>query len=85
MGGEHCLADASAFSALVYEFAVARLPKNRRDAFLGQMGRDIHDKINTNSFQFFVHGTDEKGTRHLAAYPDVAKFNHDCRPKYVSS
>ncbi|KAI3342187.1 hypothetical protein F4824DRAFT_445340 [Ustulina deusta] len=65
---------------MMYEFAVARLPKNRRDAFLGQMGRDIHDKINTNSFQFFVHGTDEKGTRHLAAYPDVAKFNHDCRP-----
>ncbi|KAI0434306.1 hypothetical protein F5Y09DRAFT_337777 [Xylaria sp. FL1042] len=65
---------------MMYEFAIAQLPKNRRDAFFGQMGRDIHGKINTNSFQFFIHGADEKGTRHLAAYPDVAKFNHDCRP-----
>ncbi|KAI1271693.1 hypothetical protein F5Y07DRAFT_331581 [Xylaria sp. FL0933] len=65
---------------MMYEYAIAQLPQSRRDAFLGQMGRDIHDKINTNSFQFFVHGGDEKGTRHLAAYPEVAKFNHDCRP-----
>ncbi|KAI1425732.1 hypothetical protein F5Y12DRAFT_795673 [Xylaria sp. FL1777] len=64
----------------MYDFAISQLPKNRRDAFLGQMGRDIHDRINTNAFQFFVHGADEKGTRHLGAYPDVAKFNHDCRP-----
>ncbi|KAK5628619.1 hypothetical protein RRF57_004334 [Xylaria bambusicola] len=54
--------------------------RDRRDAFMGQMGRDIHDKINTNAFEIFVHGADEKGTRHLGAYPDVAKFNHDCRP-----
>ncbi|KAI0974040.1 hypothetical protein F4678DRAFT_458828 [Xylaria arbuscula] len=65
---------------IMYKFAIDRLPKNRRDAFMGQMGRDIHNKINTNAFQFFVHGAGEKGTRHLAAYPDIAKFNHDCRP-----
>ncbi|KAI1303340.1 hypothetical protein F5Y03DRAFT_396058 [Xylaria venustula] len=65
---------------MMYRFAVDQLPKNRRDAFMAQMGRDIHDKINTNAFQFFVHGAGEKGTRHLAAYPDIAKFNHDCRP-----
>ena len=66
---------------VVYGLAVARLPKDRRDAFMAQMGHDIHDKINTNAFQFFAHGADEQGTRHLGAYPDVAKLNHDCRPK----
>ncbi|KAI0514515.1 hypothetical protein F5B22DRAFT_647555 [Xylaria bambusicola] len=65
---------------MLYGFAVAQLPKDRRDAFMGQMGRDIHDKINTNSFEIFVHGADDKGARHLGTYPDVAKFNHDCRP-----
>ncbi|KAI1751718.1 hypothetical protein F4782DRAFT_504009 [Xylaria castorea] len=65
---------------MMYDIAMARLPNNRRDAFLGQMGRDIHDKIDTNSFQFFVHGAGEKGTGHLGSYPDIARFNHDCRP-----
>ncbi|KAI8953511.1 hypothetical protein F4801DRAFT_536671 [Xylaria longipes] len=65
---------------MMYDIAMARLPKDRRDAFLGQMGRDIHNKIDTNAFQFFVHGAGEKGTRHLGCYPDIAKINHDCRP-----
>ncbi|KAI1363074.1 hypothetical protein F5Y08DRAFT_341037 [Xylaria arbuscula] len=65
---------------MLYGLALARLSKDRRDAFMEQMGRDIHDKINTNAFQFFVHGADENRTRHLGAYPDVARFNHDCRP-----
>ncbi|TGJ88730.1 hypothetical protein E0Z10_g91 [Xylaria hypoxylon] len=65
---------------MMYDMAMARLPKDRRDAFLAQMGRDMHDKINTNSFQFFILGTEEGGTRHLAAYPDIARLNHDCRP-----
>ncbi|GAW17046.1 hypothetical protein ANO14919_064960 [Xylariales sp. No.14919] len=65
---------------MMYDAAMARLPKGRRDAFLAQMGRDIHDKINKNSFQFFIHGAGEERARHLAAYPDIAKFNHDCRP-----
>ncbi|KAH8158073.1 hypothetical protein CIB48_g10175 [Xylaria polymorpha] len=65
---------------MMYDIAMARLPKSRRDAFLAQMGRDVHDKINTNSFQFFVHGAGEKGAGHLGCYPDVAKMNHDCRP-----
>ncbi|KAI0479620.1 hypothetical protein F4859DRAFT_529787 [Xylaria cf. heliscus] len=65
---------------MMYDVAMARLPKNRRDAFLAQMGRDVHDRIDTNAFQFFVHGAGEKGTSHLGCYPDIAKINHDCRP-----
>ncbi|KAI0858134.1 hypothetical protein F4860DRAFT_487296 [Xylaria cubensis] len=65
---------------MMYDIAIAQLPKSRRDAFLGQMGRDIHDRIDTNSFQFFVHGAGEKGAGHLGCYPDIARFNHDCRP-----
>ncbi|KAI1145902.1 hypothetical protein F4825DRAFT_466976 [Nemania diffusa] len=64
----------------MYDIAVAQLPKSRRDAFMAQMGRDIHDKIDTNCFQLFVHGAGEEGTSHLGCYPDVARLNHDCRP-----
>ncbi|KAJ8128906.1 hypothetical protein O1611_g4724 [Lasiodiplodia mahajangana] len=64
----------------MYDIAMARLPKSRRDAFMAQMGRDVHDKIDTNCFQIFIHGAGEKGTSHLACYPDVARLNHDCRP-----
>ncbi|KAI1133413.1 hypothetical protein F5Y10DRAFT_260295 [Nemania abortiva] len=64
----------------MYDIAMARLPKGRREAFMAQMGRDVHDKIDTNCFQIFIHGAGEKGTSHLACYPDVARLNHDCRP-----
>ncbi|KAI0100125.1 hypothetical protein GGR51DRAFT_533170 [Nemania sp. FL0031] len=65
---------------MMYDIAMARLPKSRRDGFMAQMGHDVHDKIDTNCFQIFVHGAEEKGTSHLACYPDVARLNHDCRP-----
>ncbi|KAI1177157.1 hypothetical protein F4777DRAFT_587391 [Nemania sp. FL0916] len=64
----------------MYELALARLPKERRDGFLAQMGHSIHNKIDVNSFQIFVHGAGEKGTSHLSCYPEVARLNHDCRP-----
>ncbi|GAP89583.1 putative lysine methyltransferase protein [Rosellinia necatrix] len=64
----------------MYAVAMARLPRARRDAFLAQMGRDVHAKIDINSFQLYVHGAGEKGTSHLTCYPDVARLNHDCRP-----
>ncbi|KAF2973389.1 hypothetical protein GQX73_g183 [Xylaria multiplex] len=65
---------------MMYDVALKRLSKKRRDGFFAQMGRDVQDKITTNSFEFFVPGAEETGSRHLAAYPDIAKFNHDCRP-----
>ncbi|KAI3322411.1 SET domain-containing protein [Xylariaceae sp. AK1471] len=65
---------------MMYNIAIARLPKDRRNAFMAQMGSGPHGKVNTNSFQMFVHGAGEQGTSHLTCYPDVAQFNHDCRP-----
>ncbi|KAI8633786.1 hypothetical protein F5Y19DRAFT_471041 [Xylariaceae sp. FL1651] len=64
----------------LYDVAVARLPNDRRDAFMKQMGRGVHEKIETNCFRIFVHGAGDKGTSHLGCYPDIARFNHDCRP-----
>ncbi|KAI1199675.1 hypothetical protein F5X97DRAFT_322163 [Nemania serpens] len=64
----------------MYDIALARLPKDRRDGFMSQMGRDVHNKINTNCFQLFVSGVSERGTSHMACYPDAARLNHDCRP-----
>ena len=65
---------------MLYDRAMARLPGPKRALFLGQMGRDVHDKIETNCFQLFVDGENESGS-HLACYPEVSRFNHDCRPK----
>jgi hypothetical protein len=65
----------------VYDAAMARLPKSRRDAFLAQMGHDMHAKIETNCFLTFVHGVGDEPSSHLTCYPDIARFNHDCRPK----
>ncbi|KAI0394086.1 hypothetical protein F5Y17DRAFT_458258 [Xylariaceae sp. FL0594] len=64
----------------LYERALARLSQERRQAFDAQMGSDTHSKLNTNSFQMFVHGAGEKGTSHFACYADIGKINHDCRP-----
>ncbi|KAI1822393.1 hypothetical protein F4861DRAFT_550738 [Xylaria intraflava] len=63
----------------MYDIAMARLTEDRRAAFLAQMGRGVSGKISTNSFMMFVHGAGEK-SGHLACYPDIAQFNHDCRP-----
>ncbi|KAJ2974848.1 hypothetical protein NUW58_g8527 [Xylaria curta] len=65
---------------MMYAVAMARLPKGRRNAFLAQMGRDVRDKIDVNCFQLFIHGAGEKGASHVTCYPDIARFNHDCRP-----
>ncbi|KAH9906774.1 hypothetical protein F4778DRAFT_723317 [Xylariomycetidae sp. FL2044] len=62
----------------LYEAAVARLPASRREGFMGQMGEDIYDKIETNCFQIFTDANDESG--HLGCFPEISRFNHDCRP-----
>ena len=65
---------------MLYSRAVERLPKPKQNLFMNQMGKDIHDKIDTNCFQLFVDGKNDTGS-HLACYPEVSRFNHDCRPK----
>ncbi|KAK3300599.1 uncharacterized protein B0H64DRAFT_428639 [Chaetomium fimeti] len=63
----------------VYQAAVDRLPEPARARFLRQVGSNIYDKIDRNSFRIFVDG-DRKHSAHLGVFPEVSKFNHDCRP-----
>ena len=65
---------------MLYSRAIERLPKPKQNLFMSQMGKGIHGKIDTNCFQLFVDGKNETGS-HLACYPEVSRFNHDCRPK----
>ena len=67
----------------LYQTAIDKLPEVTRERFLRQTGDTIYDKIEKNSFRMFVNG-DKKHSLHLALFPEVSKFNHDCRPKYVS-
>ncbi|KAK0730195.1 hypothetical protein B0H67DRAFT_478747 [Lasiosphaeris hirsuta] len=62
-----------------YEKAVRRLPKERQDSFMRQYGEDVFVKIDRNSFRLFING-ERKYSGHLGCFPDVSKFNHDCRP-----
>ena len=64
----------------LYRDAVDRLPEPTRERFLRQTGDTLYDKIEKNSFRMFVDG-DRKQSVHLGLFPEVSKFNHDCRPK----
>lgn len=61
----------------MYEKAVRRMDDKTRELFNRQMGKDAVEKVDKNSFRMFVAGNEG----HLACYPDVSRFNHDCRPK----
>ncbi|KAI2616777.1 SET domain-containing protein [Hypoxylon sp. NC1633] len=64
---------------VLYDLAVDRLPSKGRQLFMGQMGRDVFDKIEMNCFQLYIDGANESGG-HLGCYPEISRFNHDCRP-----
>ncbi|KAH8896036.1 hypothetical protein GQ53DRAFT_779325 [Thozetella sp. PMI_491] len=73
----------------VLESAISRLPAASRKKFLSQMGHfgghQISDILMTNSFQLDVGGADG---HHYGNFPDVSRFNHDCRPNvafYIDS
>ncbi|OIW32782.1 SET domain-containing protein [Coniochaeta ligniaria NRRL 30616] len=68
--------------------AVELLPPATRSLFLSQMGHfgghKITDILATNSFQTDLGGKDG---HHYSNYPEVSRFNHDCRPNvafYIS-
>ncbi|KAJ4414707.1 SET domain-containing protein 5 [Gnomoniopsis sp. IMI 355080] len=67
----------------ILDAALNRLPAPRRRAFLGQLGQfgghRVSDILLTNAFQMDVGGEGEEG-HHLGNFPDVSRFNHDCRP-----
>ncbi|KAK4160371.1 SET domain-containing protein 5 [Cladorrhinum sp. PSN259] len=62
--------------------AVSLLPPTLRKSFLGQMSHFPGDKIlsilATNSFQMDLGGA--KDGHHYGNFPEVSRFNHDCRP-----
>ncbi|RYP10565.1 hypothetical protein DL765_008069 [Monosporascus sp. GIB2] len=64
---------------MLYKEALSRLPKRAQDSFMSQMGRNIGEKIDMNAFQLYVDGRNESSS-HLSCYPEVSRFNHDCRP-----
>lgn len=63
--------------------ALLKLPAARRRAFSRQLGQfgghPPSDILLTNSFQMDVGGDRGEG-HHLGNFPDVSRFNHDCRP-----
>lgn len=67
----------------ILDAALLRLPAERRRAFLQQMGQfgghRVSDILLTNAFQMDVGGEGGEG-QHLGNFPDVSRFNHDCRP-----
>ncbi|KAL2180570.1 uncharacterized protein P884DRAFT_282875 [Thermothelomyces heterothallicus CBS 202.75] len=63
----------------LYQAAVDRLPEPMRSRFLRQAGDTVYDKVEKNSFRVFLDG-DRKHSIHLGLFPDMSKFNHDCRP-----
>ncbi|KAI1385499.1 SET domain-containing protein [Hypoxylon trugodes] len=64
---------------VLYDIAIGKLPSKGQGLFMGQMGRDVHDKIETNCFQLYIDGANDSGS-HLGCYPEISRFNHDCRP-----
>ncbi len=69
---------------ILYNRALARLPEQKQGLFMGQMGKDVYDKMETNCFQVFIdrgNKHDMIGGNHLGCYPRASRFNHDCRPK----
>ncbi|KAL2154628.1 hypothetical protein VTH82DRAFT_3304 [Thermothelomyces myriococcoides] len=63
----------------LYEAAVDRLPEPKRSQFLRQMGETVYEKVEKNSFRVFLDGNRQHSI-HIGLFPDVSKFNHDCRP-----
>ncbi|KAI1761086.1 SET domain-containing protein [Hypoxylon sp. FL1150] len=64
---------------VLYDLAVQKLPRTGQELFMGQMGKDVYDKIEMNCFQLYIDGPNESG-RHIGCYPEISRFNHDCRP-----
>lgn len=67
----------------ILDAALLKLPAARRRAFSRQLGQfgghRVSDILLTNAFQMDVGGQGEEG-HHLGNFPDVSRFNHDCRP-----
>lgn len=71
-------------SRRVLDLALLKLPAGRRRAFSRQLGQfgghRASDIMVTNAFQVDVGGPGAGEGHHLGNFPDVSRFNHDCRP-----
>ncbi|KAK1829921.1 SET domain-containing protein 5 [Podospora conica] len=63
----------------LYAKALRLLPAPRRREFMLQHGDDVYDKVDKNSFRLFFNGK-QSFSGHIGVYPDISRFNHDCRP-----
>ncbi|KAF6818201.1 hypothetical protein CPLU01_13386 [Colletotrichum plurivorum] len=63
------------------DVVVSHLPEQTREVFMEQMGQSgghkVHDIIHTNSFELRLGIRDG---HHFGNYPEVSRYNHDCRP-----
>ncbi|EQB55494.1 hypothetical protein CGLO_04585 [Colletotrichum gloeosporioides Cg-14] len=66
------------------DFVAQLLPASTRETFLGQMGHfgghKVVDIMQTNSFQMDLGGGAQGDGHHYGNYPEVSRYNHDCRP-----
>lgn len=67
----------------LYSNALKKLGDQAHRRLLGMVGRDLGDKIDKNCFRLRIGAgeTGDGGDHHIACYPDVARLNHDCRPR----
>lgn len=76
----------------LFDFVPTLLPAATRRLFMRQVGKagakagsasnthEISDILTTNSFQMDIGGADG---HHYGNFPEVSRFNHDCRPNAV--
>ncbi|EON98275.1 putative lysine methyltransferase protein [Phaeoacremonium minimum UCRPA7] len=62
----------------LYDLAVEKLPPHGKEAFMQQMGDDVHVKLDKNGFGMHI-GTDDSGG-HIGGFSGASRMNHDCRP-----
>jgi hypothetical protein len=69
----------------IYTTVLEKLGVQARGQLLEMVGRDLGDKIDKNCFRLRASAEEagDGGDDYIACYPDVARVNHDCRPRYV--
>ena len=69
----------------LYSHAMDRMRERDRSLVMGMMGSDLGDKIDKNCFRLRTNEVEsdngDGGDHYIGCYPDVARLNHDCRPR----
>lgn len=64
----------------LYDEIMEALPSPKRTSFLNLVGSTVNEILDKNCFRLAIDGTNDEGA-HLGCFEEVARFNHDCRPK----